>query len=108
MVSNLMCASEGAPISSDFKNTVRISTDLSVSSVSLVNSSSTLGWVSRNFAVRVRLLVFMVICILTVGCRLWKLCQYSREKTPQLVEVVRKCEMNVLSDSNLVTLGNSL
>src|SRR5690349_3855060 len=107
MASNLICDSDGAfATSSDFRKTVKISTDLRVNSVSLVNSRSTRGLVSRNFAVRVVRLVLMMNSHGARGAlrrRLAKFRQYSRKKATQLVEVIRKREMNVLSDGNLTT-----
>ena len=90
-----MCAREGAvELSSSFKNTVRISTDLSVFAVVLVISISIRGLVSMNLMTKGALLSLLVInfqCLLFfVGNSSVRDCrQQPGDKTSQLIEVIR-------------------
>src|SRR6476661_2275466 len=95
MGSNRICAREGAAeLSSSFKNTVRISTDLSVFVVVLVISISIRGLVSMNLMTKGALRSLVVInfqCLLSfVGNPTVRYCwQQPGDKTSQLIEVIR-------------------
>src|SRR5918996_3362832 len=96
MRSNRICAREGPPrASSSFRNTVRISTDLSVVSVVLVSSRRMRGLVSMNLITKGDMLLRLVAInsILrrydaNVNIRGLYL-QQAGKKTSQLIEVIR-------------------